>query len=335
MILVIFFIHFLWNYSSAHEEADPTQIITPRIVGGNEANSGEWPWIAALVRPDASSNYEGQFCGGSLIHPNWVVTAGHCVYYKSPANIIVLLGVHNLKDDIGEQIGVNRIIIHPSYNNWTLDFDIALLELEHKVSFETILTASDNLSLEGKLAYTMGWGKTDYNDYYSSDTLQEVVIPIVSNNTCNDAFNSYNPSLYNDNITESMVCAGFAEGGKDACIGDSGGPLVIWHENKWRLTGIVSWGNGCAQPGLYGVYTRVPQMNSFIYQYVPTSLIAGDLNQNGRLGLEDVIGILQMVAGVRPKTLIYPLPGDYDGDGEHTIKDVIKILKVLTNNSSK
>lgn len=232
---------FLFCSPGIAETAD-TLSISHRIVGGREAAPGDWPWMAALIRSYSSSYNSGQFCGGSLIHPNWVVTAGHCASGESPSDVDVALNVHDLLNDAGERVNVKRIIVHPSYDNYTLDFDIALLELEHKVSYETISPVSENFVLEGQLSIVMGWGKTDYNTYSYSSKLMEVLIPIISNETCNAAFNAFNPQYYHDDITENMFCAGFVQGGRDACIGDSGGPLIVWDGSGWKLAGLVSWG---------------------------------------------------------------------------------------------
>ncbi len=311
------------------EDNSETVSISPRIVGGREAAPGDWPWMTALIRSYSSSYNSGQFCGGSLIHPNWVVTAGHCAYRKSPSDVDVVLNIHDLINDTGERVKVKRIIVHPSYDNSTLDFDIALLELEHRVSYETISPVSEDFVLENQLSITMGWGKTDYYTYSYSSKLMEVLIPIVSNETCNNAFNAIG---YHDDITENMFCAGFVQGGRDACIGDSGGPLIVWDGSGWKLAGLVSWGEDCALPDLYGVYTRVPKLIRFINQYVPLSAVAGDFDQNGRLGLEDVIGILQTVAGIRKDSSVNPRSGDYDGDENLTLKDAISILQILAGN---
>lgn len=317
--------------AAAEEYRDPEEIsspgLSPRIVGGREAEVGDWPWMAALVYSGISSYVSGQFCGASLVHPNWVLTAAHCVYRKSSGSVDVVLNVHDLENDTGERVNVKRIIVHPFYNDFTLDFDIALLELEHSVSYETIRPVSKDAVLEGRLSLTMGWGKTDYHTWSYSDKLLEVLIPIVSNETCNEAFNAI--SYYYNDITDVMLCAGFADGGKDACVGDSGGPLIVWEDSAWKLAGIVSWGDGCAEPNLYGVYTRIPEMLSFINKYIPITGIPGDFDQNSRIGLEDAVGILQVIAGLRPESTIFPRSGDYDGDEELTLKDPVGILQIL------
>ncbi|MEZ4527614.1 MAG: trypsin-like serine protease [Desulfobacterales bacterium] len=328
IVIIAFFGFCSPGFAETVQDADVLSH-SSRIVGGREAATGEWPWMAALMHSWSSSYYSGQFCGGSLIHPNWVVTAGHCVWRKSPADVDVALNVHDLKNDTGERVNVKRIIVHPSYDNATLDFDIALLELEHSVSYETISPVSEDFVPENQLSITMGWGKTDYYTYSYSTVLMEVLIPIVSNETCNAAFNAYNALWYQDDITENMLCAGFAWGEKDACTGDSGGPLIVWDGSGWKLAGIVSWGEACALPNLYGVYAGVSKLIPFIRQYVPASAVLGDFDQNGRLGIEDVIAILQTVAGIRKENSVTPRIGDYDGDQSLSLKDAVCILQIL------
>jgi secreted trypsin-like serine protease len=236
-----------------------------RIVVGREAEPGAWPWMAALIYSDASSLYYGQFCGGSLIHPSWVVTAAHCVEDAEPEDVDVALGVYDLEHDIGERVGVKRIIMHPDFDYWMLDSDIALLELAHPVNYETIspVSNSDDL-LEGKESATVGWGATDPDFLEYPDTLQQMSLPISSNEACQNLFDDMS-------ITENMICSGYG-GDVRACWGDSGGPVMIRDQNDiWKLAGIVSWGH-CWESGYSSVSARVSQFIGFINQYVPISL---------------------------------------------------------------
>jgi hypothetical protein len=104
-----------------------------------------------------------------------------------------------------------------------------------------------------------GWGATAEGGS-SAAILQKVRVPIVSNTTCNAA--------YGGGITANMLCAGLVEGGKDSCQGDSGGPLVVPDGSGWRLAGVVSFGNGCARPNFYGVYTRISSFTTWITSQV-------------------------------------------------------------------
>ncbi len=244
-----------------------------RIVGGEDAEPR--PWIAELIHSYSVSFYGGRMCAGSLIHPEWVVTAAHCVENKSHRQmnleeIDVVLNVYDLKNDAGERIKLKKIIMHPLYdreNNWNAD--IALLQLEETAGIytETLPLLRNDRGLEGKEAIVMGWGTTSADKSIFPEKLQQATVNIVSNEICNKSYNQ--SDFYHNPITQYMLCAGYSEGGKDACRDDSGGPLIIQDGKVWKLAGIVSWGEGCAEPGFYGVYTRVSEFIDFIYTYVP------------------------------------------------------------------
>jgi len=238
---------------------------TPRIIGGERANSGDWPWQAAIIRRGYDL-FSGHFCGGTLIHPSWVLTAGHCVEGKTINSFVILLGQTTLnKLETGELFGVKQIIIHPDYERRIYN-DLALLQLE-KPSSQPVLRVADpysDLTTPGRMATVIGWGSTRNNGDnpgYPVD-LRQATVPIVSNEVCNA------PNSYNGEVKDTMLCAGFAAGGADACIGDSGGPLVVKTDTGWQQVGIVSWGEGCALPNLYGVYTRLPLFQDSIAEHV-------------------------------------------------------------------
>ncbi len=260
--------------------------MTPRIVGGQEALPGAWPWMAALVYSDSISTFYGHFCGAALIRPNWLLTAAHCVEGLRPSEVEAVVGVHDLRNDSVTRIDVREILMHPDYDPYSLDADIALVGLSRSLIDGTVGLISSGNSLTGETAITMGWGYTDPDRLSPSETLQQVSLPIVSNWTCNAAFNDYAGYPYTDPITVNMVCAGEVRGGKDACIGDSGGPLIVMEGGEWRLAGLVSWGEGCAEPDLYGVYTRVGELLDFINANLTVSPLFGQVTtdfagQNG------------------------------------------------------
>ena len=243
----------------------------PEIIGGEEAEPGAWPWMVALVYSNEPNAYWGQFCGGALIHPRWVLTAGHCAENASPSDIDVVIGRHTLSSSDGERISVMEIIEHPDYDSWTLDSDLALLHLSTASSHPTIpvVDVGDSaLFAPGILATVIGWGDTIGGSQPSyPDALRQVSVPLVSNATCNA------PQSYNGDVTSNMICAGYSQGGKDSCSGDSGGPLMVSNAqgNGWMQAGIVSWGDGCAEANKYGVYTRVVNFKSWIDSYVGAS----------------------------------------------------------------
>ena len=235
--------------------------LTEQIVGGAPAAPGAWPWMVA-IRTSIEPGYH-TFCGGSLVAPSWVLTAAHCVVNAAPAQIMATVGIHRLGSGQGQMRTVDRIVVHPRYGfDFAHDFahDLALLHLSQPADAEpAALLAADSLTLAapGTLATVIGWGALSEDSEELPHDLRQVRLPIVSEEECTNSMGRM--------INENMLCAGYSEGGKDACHGDSGGPLVAPDgDGGWRLAGIVSFGIGCARPMFYGVYTRVSQYHDWI-----------------------------------------------------------------------
>jgi secreted trypsin-like serine protease len=237
------------------------------IVGGTTAAAGSWPWQVGLVQANITSNFNAQFCGGTLVDDLFVVTAAHCITEHDgsvtrPRAIRVLTGTQSLTSG-GTRRGVERIERHPRYNDDTTDFDIAVIKLTTPVPGKKVrlLTGAQEavLAAAGDRAIVTGWGSLNGGNNFPT-ALQQVNLPIVSSINCNDA-NSYNGA-----ITTRMFCAG--QTGKDSCQGDSGGPLVVRDSlNRYQLlAGVVSWGIGCALANKYGVYSRVAVLRRWIIE---------------------------------------------------------------------
>lgn len=246
------------------------QVQTPTetdIVGGTEVtNTNLYPWMAIVYSDFDLSDDKVGLCGGSLIHPRWVLTAAHCVVDEhtgatvDKANVQVILGRLRRSANDGDVIGVTEVITHTSYNRSTNDFDIALLHLNAASSQATLpgLANSNNLAqfAPDELATAIGWGSTR-SFASATDELRQVSLPLVADSTCRIAHPLSNIA--------NILCAGYLQGGKDTCQGDSGGPLIVRDRNgRWLQVGIVSWGFLCAAPLSYGVYTRVPQFKDWV-----------------------------------------------------------------------
>ncbi|XP_063050147.1 serine protease 27-like, partial [Engraulis encrasicolus] len=242
--------------------------LNERIVGGEDSTAGSWPWQVSLQR-----DLE-HYCGGSLINNQWILTAAHCTDGISSADMArwtVRLGVKDLDIPSANELTntLTEVIVHPEYDDWTLDNDIALLQMSTPVTFNdyispVCLADSNSVFHNGTASWATGWG--DINEGESlphPGTLQEVEVPVIGNRQC-DCF--YQPLDWP--ITQNMICSGLLDGGKDACQGDSGGPMVNQQNSVWIQSGLVSFGYGCAREGFPGVYTRVSSYRSWIESHI-------------------------------------------------------------------
>lgn len=249
--------------------SNPAAAASHRIVGGTNATAGDYPWMVALVSADTASAYDGQYCGGSLIAPNWVLTAAHCVESETASGTDVIVGATRLDQQDGERISVSRIIAHPNYSSAQVP-DVALLKLSRNSTRTPVdlVQPGSNSATAGTTATVIGWGATS-DGGNGTPRLQEVSLPIVSYNSCQNSYGQIDQDL--------EICAGLARGGRDSCQGDSGGPLFVQgsNGNRYLQAGVVSWGDGCAQPDAPGVYARVSSMIDWIEQQMGTSVGTG------------------------------------------------------------
>ncbi|KAG9273306.1 hypothetical protein AMEX_G12416 [Astyanax mexicanus] len=233
-----------------------------RVVGGQDAVVGEWPWQVSLHIKNSI-----HVCGASIISEHWLVTAAHCVQddakvrLSQPGSWEAYLGLHTQKQlEVAQKRYLKRVIPHPNYNEYTFDNDIALMELEQPVTFkDTIrpicLPSSSYNFPAGETVWITGWGATREGGS-GAMVLQKAQVRIINSTVCD--------SLMNGQITSRMTCAGVLSGGVDACQGDSGGPLSSSNGKRMFLAGVVSWGDGCARRNKPGIYSTVPKFRAWI-----------------------------------------------------------------------
>jgi secreted trypsin-like serine protease len=231
-----------------------------KIIGGTVASPGEYPYQIAIIG-DPDDPFNSQFCGGSVIDRQWVLTAAHCMEGESPSTVWVLAGTNVLSEG-GDVIPVSAITTHPSYNPITLQNDFSVLRLSRQVNSSLVpLIRSTQGALwpAGTNAVATGWGNLAASgppDW--PDDLYEVTVPVVSDATC------ALPTHYGSDFDPAtMMCAGQA--GKDTCQGDSGGPLVVpGPSGKPIQIGVTSWGEGCGVANKEGVYSRIANFQTWI-----------------------------------------------------------------------
>ncbi|XP_063930610.1 trypsin-3-like isoform X2 [Zophobas morio] len=226
-----------------------------RIVGGEDINILDVPYQVSIL--DSGSH----FCGGSVVTARHIVTAAHCMETRNVSTLSIRAG-STFWDEGGVNIKVQKAFTHPEYDERSVDYDVAVLRLESFLPFNEFIQPVD-LALEidkwpvNTSAITSGWGLLDeqHEEDMSPKSLKAVVLHVIDMALCERVYGSLMIQ-----VSANMLCVGTLDGSKDACKGDSGGPLVI----DGVLAGVISFGFGCARPGLPGIYTLVPTVADFI-----------------------------------------------------------------------
>jgi len=229
----------------------------PEIVGGEKSDPGEFPYYVYMGPPG---------CGGALIGPDLVLFAAHCGDYTGRQVVVGAMQKNSVKKG-GQPRICETWIGDPKYTStwWWTDFDFALCKLDEPVEMDSEITLELNFDDDepkvGDDLVVMGLG-AKYSYGPSPKSLHDVTVPVIKTSKCNKN------TSYGGNITDSMLCAGYFEGGKDSCQGDSGGPLVkrttVDGKRKDVHVGVVSWGFGCAAENYPGVYGRTSSRSKWI-----------------------------------------------------------------------
>jgi hypothetical protein len=258
----------------------------PRVVGGNSTYEGEFPWAVSIQR------HNNHHCGGVIVGSRWILTAAHCVRSQLVGNLAVRTGGHTLtrssngiNSHLERDYQVDKIVMHDDFSRYdnltasqmkssanTNNADIALLKLKQDIhwndfAWPVCFPDRDSGNFSGHDAIVIGWGKLNEKSEEFSNELQKVKLTIIDNKVCQNWFKQAGRDMP---IDDRIICAGFKNGGKDACHGDSGGPLLSRINGQYVVVGVVSTGIGCARPLLPGLYSRVSSYIQWIEQYVTT-----------------------------------------------------------------
>lgn len=275
-----------------------------RIVGGNRACPGDWPYFATLRY--SSTSADEYFCGGVMIGAEWLLTAGHCVaglkhhdqygwYQPGRGRLEAVIGVVDTLEVPAESIfQIRSVLLHPNYDRFDRNTgavetnDIALVSVNEPWQGEKAQLSALPWSFDADEAYgrgfTAGLGLTTV--YETNEELLAASPELIYDEKSSRfvsmgsrfLLSALVPLLpgykcsgqYNAHDVRTKICAGYLLGGRDTCAGDSGGPLVaLDSEESPYVIGVTSYGKGCASAGGYGVYTRVSAYKEWINRHVP------------------------------------------------------------------
>ncbi|XP_057381159.1 uncharacterized protein LOC130703733 [Daphnia carinata] len=240
-----------------------------------EAEFGEYPWQVAILKKDQYDNV--YVCGGALVGPSHILTVAHCIKGNAPRDLRIRLGEWDVNRETEFYPHIEKdvisVIIHPEYYPGNLYNDIAVIKFEGAIDFgynphiAPICIPQRYQDFTGSRCWVSGWGKDAFETGGKyQNILKEVDLTVVANSECENKLRRTRLG-YEFKLDHGFLCAG-GEEGKDACKGDGGGPLVCESQGSWFLAGLVSWGVGCGQYDIPGVYSKVSEYSDWVKKMV-------------------------------------------------------------------
>lgn len=246
-----------------------------KIYLGSDAPADKYPFMVALLENATGDDFQDQFCGGSLVGSEYVLTAAHCLFDTPEEATQVLIGIRDLSDHTKARQDARLIILHPDFDPETLRNDLALIVIDEQPGESpvgVVAPGQEALWEPGDPMTAIGWGRTTDQELPYPYILQQVSFPRIDDQTCASELDD--PGTI-DFVADVMFCAGETGGTeaspvKDVCEGDSGGPLLVPAPAKasadWLVAGLVSFGKGCGVAP--SAYTRLATFTPWINEIV-------------------------------------------------------------------